>query len=81
MARTNVGRIGQYTIEVQQENERSLVAELVEAKCLLETMEDETDAQRDIVDLLGRQLDQVREDLERMKATRKAPKASKGGKR
>jgi hypothetical protein len=79
MARTNVGRIGQYTIEVQQENERALVAELVEAKCLLETMEDETDAQRDIVDLLGRQLDQVREDLERMKATRKAPKAKKGG--
>jgi sugar/nucleoside kinase (ribokinase family) len=79
MARTKVGRIGQYTIEVQQENERSLVAELVEAKCLLETMEDETDAQRDIVDLLGRQLDQVREDLQSMKATRKAPKASKGG--
>ena len=81
MARTNVGRIGQYTIEVQQENERALVAELVEAKCLLETMEDETDAQRDIVDLLGRQLDQVREDLQSMKATRKAPKTSKGGKR
>jgi hypothetical protein len=81
MARTNVGRIGQYTIEVQQENERALVAELVEAKCLLETMEDETDAQRDIVDLLSRQLDQVREDLQSMKATRKAPKTVKGGKR
>jgi hypothetical protein len=80
MARTNVGRIGQYTIEVQQENERRLVSELVDAKCLLETMEDETDAQRDICDLLGRQLDQVREDLERMKATRKAPKTGKGGK-
>lgn len=77
MARSNVGGMGDYTIAVQEENERDLVQALVDAKCLHEALQDDADAQMDMVDLLSRQLDQVRADLKAMRMDQ-AKAASKG---
>jgi DNA anti-recombination protein RmuC len=81
MARSNVGGMGDYTLETQEENERALVAAIVEAESLYESLQDEADAQRDMVDLLTRQLQQVRRDMANMRATvaRHAKRMKKGG--
>ena len=81
MARSNVGGMGDYTMETQKENERALAAAVVEAENLHSALQAEADAHRDTVKLLTRQLRQVRRDMAAMRVTiaRNAMRVRKGG--